>query len=124
MILEIEKISQINEENINFNSIIFKIQTDNTINYKNANTISVLLYALITGGAIKIIINMKSLKYIDSSGIGALIKYTKYIRKNNGNIVLCNVSQEIHEVFTVINLHKFTPIFKTEVEAINSFRYV
>lgn len=124
MIVEIEKIKQTNDESIDYNITIFKIQADKKIILQNANELSTLLNALITGGALKIVINMQDVITIDSTGIGVLINYAKLIRKNRGDIILCNVAKDIYQILNVISLERFIKIFTTEVEAVNSFRYI
>ena len=85
---------------------------------------SAVLNALIMGGALKIVVNLQNLTTIDSTGIGVLINYAKLIRKNKGDIVLCNVTSDIYQILKVISLEKFIKIYVTEVEGINSFRYI
>ena len=124
MVVEIEKIKQTSDDAIDYNITIFKIQADKKVTLQNAYELSILLYSMITGGALKIIINMKNLTALDSTGIGILINSAKLIRKNRGDIVLCNVNPEINEILNVISLEKFIKIFASEVEAVNSFRYL
>ncbi len=124
MIVEVEKIKQTSEEAIDYNITVFKIKLTKKVVLQNAHELSAVLNALIMGGALKIIINLQNLTTIDSTGIGVLINYAKLIRKNNGDIVLCNVTSEIYQILNVISLEKFINIHITEVEAINSFRYL
>lgn len=124
MVVEIERIKQTSDDAIDYALIVFKILTDKKVVLQNAFELTMLLNALVSGGALKIVINMKNLNTLDSTGIGILINCTKLIRKNKGDIVLCNVAPEINEILNVISLEKFIKIFGTEVEAVNSFRYL
>ena len=124
MIVEVEKIKQTNDDAIDYNITVFKIKLTKKVVLQNAHELSAVLNALIMGGALKIVVNLQNLTTIDSTGIGVLINYAKLIRKNKGDIVLCNVTAEIYEILNVISLEKFIKIHITEVEAINSFRYI
>jgi len=62
--------------------------------------------------------------YIDSSGIGVLINTAKLLRKQKGDIVMANVSDDIKSIFKVIRLEEFITIFNSEVEAVKSFSYI
>lgn len=124
MIIELEKISQLDETKIEYQSYIFKINVGKKANLHTSSELNVMLNTLIKGGAIKVILNLKDLNFIDSSGIGTFINYTKMIRKNKGDIVFCNVSPDIENIFSVVNLQSFIKVFNSEVEAENYYRYI
>lgn len=54
-----------------------------------------------------ILINCKDLKYIDSSGIGALIVLTNTVKKLNIGMIFYNVDKDIIQVFKIAYLDKF-----------------
>jgi anti-sigma B factor antagonist len=121
---EIIKISPVSTEKIDYTTIIFKTTPPQKIDIDNSKDLWIYFKTLISGGARKIFIDLKNVQYIDSSGIGVFINSAKLIRKQNGDIVLANVSEEVRNIFRVINLDEFIKIYNTDVEAINSFRYV
>ncbi len=121
---EIIKISPVSTEKIDYTTIIFKTTPPQKIDIDNSKELWIYFKTLISGGARKIFIDLKNVQYIDSSGIGVFINSAKLIRKQNGDIVLANVSEEVRNIFRVINLDEFIKIYNTDVEAINSFRYV
>ncbi len=124
IILEIIKISPVSTDKIDYTTIIFKATPPQKIDVDNSKDLWVYFKTLISGGARKIFIDLKNVQYIDSSGIGVFINSAKLIRKQAGDIVLANVSEEVRNIFRVINLDEFIKIYNTDVEAINSFRYV
>ncbi len=54
-----------------------------------------------------ILANFSELNYIDSSGIGALILLMNTAKNLNVELVLYNISKEIHNVFKIAYLDKF-----------------
>jgi anti-anti-sigma factor len=122
--LEIIKISSLASEIINYDTLIFKVTIPKKLEMENSSMLWVLLKTIIEGGVKKILINMKDVEYIDSSGIGTLINAVKLTRKKNVDIVLSNVSVEIKKIFNVVSLQDFITLFPSEVEAINHFRFV
>jgi anti-sigma B factor antagonist len=124
ILVELLKISETSGDKIDFNTLIFKIELPQKIDIDHSKDLWIFLKTLISGGALKIYIDLKSLTYIDSSGIGVLINAAKLIRKNNGDIILANVSGEIKDIFKVINLENFIKIYNSEVDAVNSYRYI
>ena len=121
---EIIKISPVSTDKIDYATIVFKTTPPRKIDIDNSKDLWIYFKTLISGGARKIYVDLKSVEYIDSSGIGVFINSAKLIRKQKGDVVLANVSDEVRNIFKVINLDEFIKIYNSEVEAINSFRYV
>jgi anti-anti-sigma factor len=121
---EIIKISPVSTEKIDYTTIVFKTSPPQKVDIDNSKDLWIYFKTLISGGARKIFVDLKNVEYIDSSGIGVFINSAKLIRKQKGDVVLANVSEEVKNIFKVINLDEFIKIYNSEVEAINSFRYV
>jgi anti-sigma B factor antagonist len=124
IIFTIIKLSQTSNEKIDFTTIIFKAELPKKIDIDNSKDLWIFLKTLISGGAQKILVDLKGCQYIDSSGIGIIINATKLMRKHKGDIILMGVSDEIKNIFKVINLENFIKIYNSEVEAMKSFRFV
>ncbi|TFB13679.1 anti-sigma factor antagonist [Filobacillus milosensis] len=52
----------------------------------------------------KINVNFEQVPFVDSSGVGLLINLVKTIRENDGNITISNISQDIHDVFEILQI--------------------
>lgn len=78
------------------------------------------LKTLIEAGARKIIINLKDLRYIDSSGIGALISGLQQVYKTGGKFKLAYLHQDIRRTFELANLVKLFEIYPTDEDALKS----
>ncbi|OHD71651.1 MAG: hypothetical protein A2W19_02315 [Spirochaetes bacterium RBG_16_49_21] len=124
IIVDLLKISQTASNKIDFSTVIFKIELTQKVDIDHSKDLWIFLKTLISGGAQKIFVDMKNLGYIDSSGIGVLINAAKLARKQKGDIILANVSDEVKGIFKVINLENFIKIYNSEVDAINSYRYL
>ena len=121
---EIEKVSPIVNEDIDYDTLIFKIMSPKKVNIDNGKDLWIFFKTVIEGGVKKIIINLNDLDFIDSSGIGILINTAKLIRTKNGEFVMCNASADIKNVFKIINLQNFIKVYNSEHEAVDSFRYL
>jgi len=51
-------------------------------------------------------IDCKELTYIDSTGLGILVGALKEIRKDNNNIYICNLRDNIKKLFIITGLDK------------------
>jgi anti-sigma B factor antagonist len=74
-----------------------------------------------SGGAPKILLNMKEVDYVDSSGIGELVRSQMAIRKQGGQIKLTNLSKAVNDLLAATSLNKIFDIQRDEASAIQSF---
>lgn len=69
----------------------------------------------------KIIMNFEKLNYIDSSGLATLIEMLQRLKKTDGKLRLCCISDKIKSIFEITKLEKLFEIFATEQEALKDF---
>jgi anti-sigma B factor antagonist len=72
-------------------------------------------------GIQKLLIDMDSVPYIDSTGVGFLVSSHTSISQEGGNLKLLKVKPKILEVFKLMNLLKVFEIFEDEDTAMKSF---
>lgn len=68
----------------------------------------------------KIIINMKGVKLLDSSGIGFLVASTKAAQKREANLALCNCSDDIMDIFKSTHLDNYLNLYDNEENAVSN----
>ncbi|HTC20232.1 MAG TPA: STAS domain-containing protein [bacterium] len=69
----------------------------------------------------KIVLNMKSLVYVSSDGIGVLTSVIKKVRENRGDIKMTHVHPDVYDVFQLLELPKLFRILKIEEEGVRDF---
>jgi len=72
-------------------------------------------------GRVNVIINMAKVKYIDSSGIGALISIFSSAKQGGGSLKIAVMTEPVRKVFRMAMLDSFFQIFDSEAAAIDSF---
>ena len=122
--VEIIRFAPRQQDSVDYQTTLFKIDLNRKLDLETANDYWIFFKTMIDGGGLKIIVDMKNLDYIDSSGIGILINSAKLLRKSRGDIVLINVSAGIKDILKIVNLQDFIKIFNLEAEALNFFRYL
>lgn len=80
----------------------------------NSYELALLVKTLAAGGMQRIILNMEHLNYVDSTGIGMIIRLKKELVSHGGCFILYNVPPKINEVFELVNLKEFVPIAISE----------
>ena len=88
---------------------------------EDADVFRDLVHELLDRGRKKIVVNLASLKWINSSGVGILITGYTTMRKNKGDLKLLNVSKKIESILYVTKLNLIFECFDDEQEAIRSY---
>ncbi|MBI4909562.1 MAG: STAS domain-containing protein [Acidobacteria bacterium] len=79
------------------------------------------LSQLCASGSMSIILNLKGVEYIDSSGLGALVVAYTSLKKNGGMVKLLNLTRRNIELLVLTKLSTVFEIFDDEQNAVNSF---
>ena len=79
--------------------------------------------SLLTQGKKKIILNLAEVSYIDSSGVGELVRSFTSVRNQGGELKLLNLTQKVHDVLHVTKLYTVFDIRDDEFKAVKSFDY-
>lgn len=72
-------------------------------------------------GCVNVLLNFKSVNFINSSGLGRLILAAKRINGDNGSLKIAELSDDLRELFTFTRLDSKIQVFATENEAVESF---
>ncbi|HPO63661.1 MAG TPA: STAS domain-containing protein [Candidatus Kapabacteria bacterium] len=68
----------------------------------------------------RLIVDLEKTTYLNSTALGVLIAAHANFAKRNGQIVLCNVSKSIENIFVITKLTLVFPIFASIDEAIKT----
>ena len=68
----------------------------------------------------KIFLNLKNVRYIDSSGIASLVEGLKASRDNGARMILYALSPSVREVMELSRLQKIFEIYDSEEQALAS----
>jgi anti-sigma B factor antagonist len=81
------------------------------------------IHQIIAVGKKKIVLNLASVDYIDSSGVGELVGSFTTVRNSGGELKLLNLTKKVHDVLHVTKLYTVFDIKDDEFTAIKSFDY-
>ena len=73
-------------------------------------------------GKKNILLNMRDMNYIDSVGIGSIIRFAKWVGKIGGSIKIAEMQSNIRQVFRLLSYDQILSIYDSASEAIMSFR--
>jgi anti-sigma B factor antagonist len=75
----------------------------------------------IDAGARKLVVNLASVKYMDSSGLGELISCYTALQKAHGHIKLLHLSERLQHLLAITKLNSIFETFDSETAAVSSF---
>jgi anti-sigma B factor antagonist len=87
-----------------------------------AETFRNIFKSLIQENKKNIIVNLKKVDWINSTGLGILISGYTTLRKAGGDLVLTNVADRIESILYVTKLNLLFKAYESEEEAAKSFQ--
>ena len=66
----------------------------------------------------RIVVNMRNVRYIDSSGIGALVEAFRHARTFGVKLLLCCANDRVCSVLEITKLNNVLTMYPTETEAL------
>ena len=89
---------------------------------EESNSLREKVKSLLADGKKRIVLNMADVKYIDSSGLGALVAAHVSAKAQGASVRLCNLGQKFHEVMQLTKLLTVFDVYDTEAAAVSSFQ--
>ena len=77
--------------------------------------------SLIHQGQKKLLLNLESVPYIDSAGLGEIVRTYTTVSRQGGNLKLVNLTKRITDLLSITKLLTVFDTFDTESEAVSSF---
>ncbi|PLX97264.1 MAG: anti-anti-sigma factor [Desulfuromonas sp.] len=87
----------------------------------NSGDLKEQMLQLFDEGKINLIVDLSAVRFIDSSGLGALVSGFKNASAREGNLKLCCLQPQVRSMFELTRLHRVFEIYATEEEALGSF---
>lgn len=86
-----------------------------------ATALRTTLREIVSAGGSNVILNLATVDYIDSTGLGAMVVCFTTLRKSGGRLVLLNLIRRHLELLVITKLSTVFEIFDDEQDAVNSF---
>lgn len=78
------------------------------------------LLRVIAGGAKKVLINLRDVETIDSSGLGILTFGRRQMDDNGGTLSVCCLQDKVLRLFNIAKLDRVFSVFDTEEEGVKN----
>jgi anti-anti-sigma factor len=94
---------------------------DQEISHNNSASLKEKIILEVADGHSKIVLDLKKVQQIDSSGLGALLFGKRQANSAGGNIVLVSVSPAVQSLLRIAQLTRVFDTFETVKDAIKSY---
>jgi anti-sigma B factor antagonist len=97
---------------------IYILMLKGELDLYNATDLERMFLTLVNKGIDSFILDFEDIVYIDSSGVGILLKLNRIAKGKDLNFMLSGVNGEVLNVLTLSNLIKFFPVTDTYQKAV------
>ncbi|MBF8437335.1 STAS domain-containing protein [Halanaerobiaceae bacterium Z-7014] len=95
------------------------LKVDGEVIFENSNRVKEKAKEIIKEiEAKKLIVDLSSTSYLDSSGIGVILSLFKFMRDNDGKLLIANPNEKVKRVFEVTKLNQILDIYNDINKAI------
>ena len=103
------------------NDISIIIVQEERVDAHNSNDLKDELKKLFEAGKKNILIDLRDVRFIDSSGLGALVSGFKNAISNQGTLKLSMMQPQVKSMFELTRLHRVFDIYPTTEDAMDSY---
>jgi anti-sigma B factor antagonist len=76
---------------------------------------------LVEGGTTKILLNLGDVPYMDSAGLGEVVRCYTTVSRKNGKLKLVNLTKRLQDLLSITKLLTVFETYESEDEAVKSF---
>jgi len=105
---------------IRSNVVILEVQEER-LDAHNSGDLKTAMLKYFEDGNRNILIDLKDVRFIDSSGLGALVSGFKNAISHQGSLKLASLQPQVKSMFELTRLHRVFEIFTSMNEAVESF---
>jgi anti-sigma B factor antagonist len=85
----------------------------------NSGELKVIMQQLFESGKKSLLVDLQKVRFIDSSGLGALVSGFKNATANQGTLKLSSLQPQVKSMFELTRLHRVFEIFASKADALD-----
>ena len=71
----------------------------------------------------RLVLDLSRLRFVDSSGLGAMLSCLRQLGAKGGDLKLCGMSKQVRGLFELVRMHRIFDIYGTKEEAVHAFKH-
>ena len=101
-------------------AVLLTVQEER-IDAHNSSELKAQMLKLFEEGKNNLVVDLHAVRFVDSSGLGALVSGFKNASSRNGSLKLSGLQLQVKSMFELTRLHRVFEIFADVDEALTSF---
>ncbi len=85
---------------------------------QEAPRVITLLQEALDAGQARVVVNLKAVHFVDSTGLSVLVRVMKQSRQRQGDVRICGLQQPVRIIFELTRMDHVFALFDTEEQAI------
>ncbi len=102
-------------------TVVLVVVKEERLDAHNSDHLKQELSRLFEEGKQRIVVDLKEVRFIDSSGLGALVSGFKNASARQASLKLSSLQNQVKSMFELTRLHRVFDIYPTVDEAIDAF---
>jgi len=94
------------------------VEVSGEVDLYNVSELKKALFSVTDGSNPSVIVDMRNVNYMDSSGIGALVAGQKKMKAHTGKFALMNIHEDVLNILKLATLDKFFTIYESDEDLI------
>jgi anti-sigma B factor antagonist len=70
----------------------------------------------------RVVLDFGEVRFVDSSGLGAVLSTLRQLTGRGGDLKICNVSKPVRVIFELVRFHRILDILNSREEALRAFQ--
>ena len=70
----------------------------------------------------KVVFDLRELRFVDSSGLGAILSCLRQLNARGGDLKLCAMTRPVRALFELVRMHRIFDIYGTRDDALNAMK--
>jgi len=70
----------------------------------------------------KLVLDLSQLRFVDSSGLGAMLSCLRQLSAKGGDLKLSGMSKQVRALFDLVRMHRIFDIYGTKEDAVHAFQ--
>ena len=96
------------------------IEVTGEVDVHTAPDLDAKLTEITSGGSNKLIVDLSAVEFLDSTGLGVLVKALKHVREHDGSLSVVTATDRISKVFRITGLDAAIGLYDTVDEAVRA----
>lgn len=102
-------------------AVLMEVQEER-LDAHNSGDLKNQMLKLFEDGKTNLVVDLQAVRFVDSSGLGALVSGFKNASSRNGSLKLSGLQLQVKSMFELTRLHRVFEIFTDSSEALASFQ--